>query len=109
MAVTARFRLNPALEAELARSPQMMAVLAAAASRGADEAKQIARREAYDTGAYHDGIRAGSGMQDGRPQARIIGSVFYSHFVERGGLHTPPKHILSRGAQAAGLRIGGSR
>ena len=109
MAVSARFQVNPALGAQLASSAQVMAILAAAAQRGAEEAKQIALREAYDTGAYHDGIVGGAGMEGGRAQGRITSTDWKGHFVERGGLHTPPKNILSRGAQAAGLRIGGSR
>ncbi len=87
----------------------MIPPLLSLAGEVADEAKGIARREAYDTGVYHDSIEGAAGLDE---TARIVGRVnagdFKAHWIERGytqrnGVHVPGKNILRRAADAAGL------
>ncbi|MQB01865.1 MAG: hypothetical protein GEU78_16560 [Actinobacteria bacterium] len=113
ISVASRFVANPNLERELLRSAQYRQTLGQLTEEGVQEAKALARREAYDTGAYHDSIRADAGVEDGEWQGRINAFVPYAHLLEFGsarpGLPGRARRILSRGAQAAGLKFSEGR
>ncbi len=103
-----RYRRNPALAQQLRRSPDTAAALLAKANDVADEAQSIARRDAYDTGAYHDSIAGAAGAASEGVIGRVNVTDFKAHWIERGytrqdGVHVPGKNILRRAADAAGL------
>ncbi len=99
-----KFVPNPAIGPILARTPEMMAVLLAAAEAGAAAARSIAPVGA--TGKYRDGI--GAEVEPGR--ARINANDYKSNWIEFGTGQpgpTPAFAPLRRGAEMAGLRLTG--
>lgn len=94
---------------QLARSSEVREALVKSADRIAEEAKQLAHREFYQTGAYERGIKvAPVGLPDGTLAGQVQATDWKSHWAEfgwtdRGGKHHPPRAILLRGAEAAGF------
>lgn len=95
--------------AMLARSEEVKAALVKGAEHIVDEAKQLARREFYQTGDYERGIKAAPvSLPDGTLAGQVQATDWKSHWAEfgwtdEGGRHHPPRAILLRGAEAAGF------
>lgn len=95
----------------LASASEMEATLRSRAEDIAREARRIARSEAYDSGAYHDGIKATSGVERRQAIGRVNANDWKSHFIEFGTSSQPTKAVLRRAAEVGGLRVdrGGKR
>lgn len=79
------FVANHNLESDIAHSDEMRDVLESKAQEVADEARRIARAEAYQTGAYHDSIRAVVGERDdGEVVGRVLASDYKAVWIEVG-------------------------
>lgn len=78
-------------------------------------AKEIAVREAFDTGDYYESIHGGLGEnRNGLTVGRVSADDFKADWLERGYTHSsgkriPGKNILRRGARRAGLSVRGRR
>lgn len=93
-----RFTLNPRFEHELAHSAEMRLMLKRKAEQVRDEAKRIARAEAYDTGAYHDSIRVVVGeREDGTVTARVVSDDRKANWIEVGTSKMDARAPLRRG------------
>ena len=96
-----KFVPTPGIGPIIARTPEMMAFLLAAAEVAAMAAQSIAP---VGTGAYRDGISAE--VEPGR--ARVNANDWKSVFIEFGTGQpgpTPKFAPLRRGAEMAGLRL----
>jgi len=108
---TGRFVPNPLVVPQLAAGLAMKAAVHLEAVKVADAAKQLARAEAYDTGAYERGIRPASGLDKdptvGYPLqiGRVNAWDFKSGWIEFGSIHNVAKHILQRAAEAVGYTV----
>lgn len=95
------------LEAVL-RSTQALGALEQLTGTVADNARAIARAEAFDTGDYHDSIENVVGIEAGRATGRVIADDFKAVWIEDGTgppAPTPPRAVLRRAAEKAGLRV----
>ena len=101
-------RLNPALVTEVEGSPEMLAACLGVAHKVVAEAQDIARREAYRTGAYSRGITAAIGENEHGPVAQVQGRDYKSRWIEFGftsqGVVHAPKAIIRRAAEALGYK-----
>lgn len=101
----ARFQPNPGAAKQIAQSPAVTQGLQRAAERIADEARRIARAEAYDTGAYHDSITAETVATAGGQQVQVRTGgrdTFYARYIEFGTSREPAKSVLRRAAAVQG-------
>lgn len=107
----AKFVLDRRAIDKLAKGSAMQATLLVRAETIAREARRIARSEAYDSGDYHDGIDATSGVERGHAIGRVNADDWKSHFIEFGTSSQPTKAVLRRAAEVGGLRVdrGGKR
>ncbi len=101
---------NRRLEAELRKSREVEPLLKDGAETIAEEARNIAQREAYQTGAYRNSIEAVAGEDAGEVKGRVVAKDFKAGWIEfgytqRNGVHIPGKNILSRAADAAGFNL----
>lgn len=101
-----RFKYNPAATAQLARTAAMVETLREKAEDSAEQSRAIAP---VDTGEYRDSITATAGISKGFAIGRVNAGKFTAGWLEFGTSDTPVFAPLRRGAEAAGLRIGGTR
>ena len=94
----ASFRLNPGLERQLKRSPEMLALRRRKAAEAAAEAKRLAPVSDDKTpGEFRDSIHAdGTRFGSSHPKAR---------FIIHGTSDTPPHDTLQRAAESVGLHL----
>jgi hypothetical protein len=101
-----RVELNPDLEAMLTRTRVLEDPLKEAADDIRDEAKRIARAEAYDEGDYEDGIESEVVISDGIA-GRVKALDFKSGWIEFGTVKQSPKAPLRRAGETRGRVKGG--
>lgn len=89
---------NPLLVKELEASVDMEKAMLETAEPIAEKARSIAP---VDTGAYQASIRAVSGEEDGKVQARVISDVDYAAFLEFGTTTNPAFATLRRASEGA--------
>lgn len=104
-----RVTLTVNLDRKVANTRGVRRELQAKVDRAADESRQIARSEAYDTGDYHDSISGDvEDTRDG-PRGTVTAADWKAGLIEygymRAGRFYPPKAILRRGADAADLTV----
>jgi hypothetical protein len=102
---------NYKLGAELRRTAIYDAELRRLTSLGALGAKELAVRQAFDTGAYYGSIHGELGRnRKGLRVGLVVADDHKAHWVERGwvtrsGTVVKGKNILRRGGRRAGLRV----
>lgn len=94
-------RFDRNLVQKLERTHGVLDALDNGAKAAAEKARDIARAEAYDTGAYHDSIKGH------RVGAEVVleATDFKAKWIEKGTVRQSPKAPLKRGARMAGLRL----
>lgn len=104
-----RFVVTPGAEHRLARTPEMLAQLRAAADRIAAEARRNApRSDALPPGRrrhYVDGIAATAGIDKDGPVGRVNAFHFTSWWIEAGSVHNQPYAPLRRALDAMRGRL----
>lgn len=102
-AQAARLAYRKQVEEEIIRS-QPLSDHVQEVTRGiALDAKSLARTEAYLSGDYYRSIDSGAAVRDGRPIGRVAAGDFKAGWIEFGTRRQPPKAILRRAAEAAGV------
>ena len=100
-----RVVLNPAYEAQLLRSPEMVRACGKAADHVAGEAKRAApRRGSLGPGRrkhYVDMIDGVAGLDGRGALGRVVALHFTSIWVEFGSVNNPPHAPLRRGLDAS--------
>jgi len=102
---------NYKLGAELRRTGVYDAELRRLTAEGALGAKELAVKQAFDTGAYFSSIHGELGHnRRGLRVGLVVADDWKSHLVERGwvtrsGTVVKGKKILARGGRRAGLRV----
>jgi hypothetical protein len=96
---------NPRLGLEVARSVPVAELLGSRAAEVAEQARQLAGREAYRSGDYQRSIEPVSGIEPGGAVGRVNASDFKAGWVEFGTKRQPAKAILRRAAEAEGYRV----
>jgi hypothetical protein len=103
--VTMKFVPNPAGIKAVGATPAMVAAMKQKADAVAAQAQDLARAEAFETGAYANGIEGIAGVEDATAIGRTSAKDFKSGWIEFGTLHQAAKHILARAAEMLGLHI----
>lgn len=99
----ARLVYRRQVEEEIVRSQPISDHVQDIARGIALDAKSLARVEAYASGDYYRSIEAGAGVRDGRAVGRVSAGDFKAGWIEFGTRRQPPKAILRRAAEAAGV------
>jgi hypothetical protein len=94
---------------EVARSVPVDELLASRAAEVAEQARQLAGREAYQSGDYQRSIEPASGTEAGGAVGRVNASDFKAGWIEFGTRRQPARAILRRAAEAEGYRVGKGR
>jgi hypothetical protein len=102
---TVRYVANPRLAFEVARSLPVAELLTGRAEQVAAQARALARREAYQTGAYARSIEPASGIEPGGAVGCVNASDFKAGWIEFGTKRQPARAILRRAAEADGYRV----
>lgn len=87
---------------QVAASVEVRAGLRKQAEAIADRARQLARSEAYDTGAYYDSIAVVDADDTDRARVLVIADIAYATVIEYGTGDTPRFRILGRAADVKG-------
>lgn len=93
-----RFIPNRQGVGQVMRSAEVSRALRKRADRIADEARRIARAEAYDTGAYHDSIHVVEDTSGDRARARVVADDPKASFIEYGTETVSKVRTLGRAA-----------
>ena len=96
---------NPRLGYEVARSLPMAELLADRAAEVAEQARALARREAYQTGDYERSIESDSGIEPSGAVGRVNARDFKAGWIELGTRRQPARAILRRAVEATGYRV----
>ena len=106
---TGRFIPNPIGIEQLRLGAAMQATLKGVAEIVANAAKELAKREAYDTGAYYRSIRPAAGIDKSADipaaVARVNAWDFKASWIEFGTVKMPAKRVLQRAAEASGFQV----
>ena len=94
------FKPNLGFAAAFALSADWLSTAKNVADLVRDEAQRIATAEAYDTGAYRDGIESAVGVESGVLKGRVNANDWKSHFIEFGTVHRTPEAPLRRAAES---------
>lgn len=80
----ADFRLNPFFKRQFAKTAVYQAFMLRQAMQVREEAKRIARAEAYRTGAYHESIKAKVDIQRDDVVAYTYSDDYKARWIELG-------------------------
>ena len=104
MSKTVRFIPNPVAVAQLQAGEAMEDTLRERAEEVAEAARAIA--PVGPTGDYKRSIEATSDIdRTGKARGTVYANDFKARWIEFGSIHNIPQHILSRAAEAVGLRV----
>jgi hypothetical protein len=111
--VAAQIKVDRDLERRLRRLEPIGEDLAGHAREIARKAKRLAAGAAFESGAYERSIDVDHGLVGWTVLARVNAGTehdaFYAGLIEYGTEDTPPRAILRRAAEAAGIPIGEER
>lgn len=96
------FRFNPAIIAELERSPQMAAMLDAVAKEKAEKARRIAPVGGADDphpGQFRDSIHGEVVVEGGKPRGRVVSDDEDAPYIIFGTSDTPAHDTLRRAVE----------
>jgi hypothetical protein len=84
-------------------------LLGSRAAEVAEQARQLAGREAYQSGDYQRSIQSASGIEPGGAVGRVNAGDDKAGWIEFGTKRQPARAILRRAAEAVGYRVGKGR